>query len=171
MTDLRVQLSECCGFRKRTEAPAFAWTPLLGSLLQGMPNTLKSSLVPGKMVGAPAWLAASRLPCQGCVCQHRAELFPVPLFLLPRGLLTRGPGREHVALGDSPGYSVDRALGALQLETQGAEGTFQKPAKLLSELALPHPQQLLFSPCLALAAPGSISRCVLVSHLHEAPCH
>lgn len=41
--------------------------------------------------------------------------------LFPRGLLTCGAGREHVALGGSPDCSVDRALGTLQTETQGAE--------------------------------------------------
>lgn len=69
--------------------------------------------------------------------------------LPPRGLLTCGTGRDHMALGGSPGYSVDRALGTVQPETQRAEGTFEKPAQLLGE---PDPGQLSPHPPLGLGS-------------------
>lgn len=92
-------------------------------------TTLKCSVVPSKMLGAPARIfqpgwqpQASLTTVAGASTQHPART--LSSSLPPRGLLTCGAVREHVALGGSPDYSVDRALGAVQPETQGAEGTF-----------------------------------------------
>lgn len=125
-------------------------------------TTLRCSIVvPGKMLGAPArilqpgWQPQASLVMVACA-STQPPTRRLSSSLPPRGLLTCGTGREHVALGGSPGYSVDRALGAVQPETQGAEGTFEKPAQLLGE---PGPGQLTPPPYLALADPESIPPC------------